>query len=315
LVLDYLCGGELFTHLSSVDHFDEERARFYSSQIVLALGYLNDNRVLYRDLKPENILLDMDGYIGLTDFGLCKEGIGCDERTTTVCGSPEYLAPEILREEPYGKAIDWWALGTFLYEMLSGWPPFYDEDPHVMRKKILSEPLTFNPYLFSRDSISLLTGLLARNPDKRLGTGKNGTQQIKDHSFFKSIDWNKLYHREIEPPFKPDVGVEGYNSTIQFDPTFTNEPVRDTPVEEPSVLSATWQDQFNGFTWVAPNIDDSPARVKKRLSQRRSSDNMGGSTGDTTGNGQSQKKENFETPPDEPAIWEADQDDIFKVDK
>eukprot|EP01088_Endostelium_zonatum_P001106 TRINITY_DN1138_c0_g1_i1.p1 TRINITY_DN1138_c0_g1~~TRINITY_DN1138_c0_g1_i1.p1 ORF type:complete len:786 (-),score=193.53 TRINITY_DN1138_c0_g1_i1:234-2591(-) len=328
LVLDYLCGGELFTHLSSVDRFDESRAKFYAAQIVLALGYLHDNKVLYRDLKPENILLDMDGFIGLTDFGLCKEGVGNDDTTTTVCGSPEYLAPEIIREEPYGKAIDWWALGTFLYEMLSGWPPFYDEDPNVMRRKILSEPLCFNPYIFSKAAISLLTGLLTRSPERRLGSGKDGTKKIKEHEFFRDIDWDRMYAREAEVPFKPDVGVEGYNSTAQFDSTFTSEPVRDTPVDDPFILSATWQDQFKGFTWVAPNMMEvePPARIKHRLSKRRSSDwgNSGeslekllamhdsGSNSGTSSNNQSPRADSPLSGKNEDG---EDTDGLFKFDK
>eukprot|EP01089_Gocevia_fonbrunei_P020478 TRINITY_DN7650_c0_g1_i1.p1 TRINITY_DN7650_c0_g1~~TRINITY_DN7650_c0_g1_i1.p1 ORF type:complete len:727 (-),score=135.20 TRINITY_DN7650_c0_g1_i1:126-2306(-) len=267
LVLDYLCGGELFTHLSSVDHFDENRARFYAAQIVLAIGYLHEHKVLYRDLKPENILLDIDGYIGITDFGLCKEGVGCSDRTTTVCGSPEYLAPEMLRHEAYGKEVDWWALGTFLYEMLSGWPPYYDEDTREMNRKILKEPLGFDPYLFSNDAISLLTGLLDRDPSKRLGTGVDGTEHIKAHPFFKSINWSKLYHRELAAPFRPEVGC--YTSTEQFDPQFTDEPVKDTPVDD-SLLSRTLQDQFKGFSWVAPsNLDTTPeGRVKRNGSNK-----------------------------------------------
>ncbi|KAL6069364.1 Serine/threonine-protein kinase [Balamuthia mandrillaris] len=204
LVLDYLCGGELFTHLSSVDYFSEERTRFYAAQIILALGHLHEMDIIYRDLKPENLMLDMDGFLCLTDFGLCKENISHNEKTRTFCGSPEYLAPEILKGKPYGKAVDWWALGTFIYEMLSGWPPFFDENPKRMNRRILFEKLTFEPpELFSKDARSLLRGLLEREPEKRLGTGAHGTDDIMNHPFFKNVNWEDLYNRRVEPPFKP----------------------------------------------------------------------------------------------------------------
>eukprot|EP01118_Nematostelium_gracile_P014786 TRINITY_DN5840_c0_g1_i1.p1 TRINITY_DN5840_c0_g1~~TRINITY_DN5840_c0_g1_i1.p1 ORF type:complete len:347 (-),score=82.70 TRINITY_DN5840_c0_g1_i1:720-1760(-) len=125
MILDYINGGELFYHLSDAGRFDEERARFYAAEIVHALGYLHSMSIVYRDLKPENLLLDMNGHICLTDFGLCKEDLGYGKITHTFCGSPEYLAPEIFLGKGYDKSVDWWALGTLLYEMLSGLPPFF----------------------------------------------------------------------------------------------------------------------------------------------------------------------------------------------
>lgn len=248
LVMDYLCGGELFTHLSSVDHFDEWRTKFYAAQIVLALGYLHDMNVIYRDLKPENLLLDMDGYLCLTDFGLVKENVGWSEKTTTFCGSPEYLAPEILLGKPYGKGVDWWALGTFIYEMLSGWPPFFDEDHKRMNRRILHEPLSFDPQLFSREAKTLLRGLLERNQEKRLGSGRDGTKDIMQHPFFKDINWELLKKRGIEPPYKPH--LQHVTDTRFFSDEFTAESVKDTYND--TQLSKTIQDAFKGFSWVAP---------------------------------------------------------------
>ena len=203
MILDYLNGGELFFHLSNVDRFPESRAKMYAAEIVLALGYLHENQIVYRDLKPENLLLDMQGHVCVTDFGLVKEGLPYGQLTYTFCGSPEYLAPEILQAKGYGRAVDWWALGTFLYEMLEGLPPFYDDDISVMNCKILTQPLYFHPDHFSKESKDLLKGLLERDPNKRLGSSREGAEEIKRHPFFRDIDWDMLYHRKVEPEFKP----------------------------------------------------------------------------------------------------------------
>ena len=157
------------------------------------------------DLKPENILLDYTGHIALCDFGLCKLNMGDDETTNTFCGTPEYLAPELLLGQGYTKAVDWWTLGVLLYEMLTGLPPFYSEDVNEMYRKILQDPLRFGDEV-SRDARSILTLLLDRDPSKRLGTGSNGANDIKSHDFFaKHIDWSRLMAKKVQPPFKPAV--------------------------------------------------------------------------------------------------------------
>jgi serine/threonine protein kinase len=202
MVIDYMNGGELFYHLTNEDYFSEERTRFYAAQVVAALAYLHSHAILYRDLKPENVLLDMEGNVCLVDFGLCKEGMGPDTKTFTFCGSPEYLAPELLQGKGYGKEIDWWSLGTLIYEMLTGLPPFWDEDEDVMHRRILSAPLKLPNYL-SPHVKDLLKGLLHRNPAERLGAGINGAQAIKKHPWFRSIDWEKLERKEVSTPFKP----------------------------------------------------------------------------------------------------------------
>lgn len=244
LVLSFINGGELFHHLQREGRFSEERSRLYTAELLSALECLHSMDVIYRDLKPENILLDYTGHIALCDFGLCKLNMGEAERTNTFCGTPEYLAPEVIKGEGYGKTIDWWTLGILLYEMLSGLPPYYDEDHHTMYRKILKDPLTF-PAEIKPDARSLLTGLLDRNPNTRLGA--RGAEDIKRHAFFaKSIDWDRLNSKGYRPPFKPS--VESAADASNFDSEFTSEMPMDSVVED-SHLSETVQQQFEGFTF------------------------------------------------------------------
>ncbi|KAG1664814.1 Serine/threonine-protein kinase Sgk3 [Nymphon striatum] len=186
-VLDYVNGGELFFHLQRERYFPEHRSRFYAAEMASALGYLHSHGIVYRDLKPENILLDSIGHIVLTDFGLCKEGIvGHNDTTTTFCGTPEYLAPEVIRKQAYDRSVDWWCLGAVLFEMLYGL-------------------------------------LLQKDKSVRLGSGENDFLDIKLHPFFKSMDWNAVDAKEIEPPFNPN--VNGSLDLKNIDPEFTKEPV------------------------------------------------------------------------------------------
>jgi serine/threonine protein kinase len=244
MVIDYLNGGELFYHLTRDDYFSEERTRFYAAEVVLALGYLHDNNIVYRDLKPENLLLDMQGHICLVDFGLCKTGLGFDTKTHTFCGSPEYIAPEVLRGEGYNKEVDWWALGTLIFEMLTGLPPFWSEDEDVMHNKIQYAPLQFPPN-FSEAVKDLLRGLLNRNPKKRLGTGLDGTEDIKKHAWFNTLNWRKLYNREAEPPFKPH--ITNMLDLNYFDEEFTREAPQLSYTGTPGFKFD--QDIFSGFSY------------------------------------------------------------------
>jgi serum/glucocorticoid-regulated kinase 2 len=204
LVLAFVNGGELFHHLQKEQRFDINRSRFYTAELLCALECLHGFKVIYRDLKPENILLDYSGHIALCDFGLCKLDMKDEDRTNTFCGTPEYLAPELLLGHGYTKTVDWWTLGVLLYEMLTGLPPFYDENTNEMYRKILQEPLHF-PGLDIVPSAAkdLLTRLLDRNPERRLGA--NGAAEIKAHHFFSNIDWRKLLQRKYEPSFRPNV--------------------------------------------------------------------------------------------------------------
>ncbi|KIP05161.1 hypothetical protein PHLGIDRAFT_31013 [Phlebiopsis gigantea 11061_1 CR5-6] len=253
LVLAFVNGGELFHHLQREQRFDEERSRFYSAELLLALEHLHELDVVYRDLKPENILLDYTGHIALCDFGLCKLNMKDSDTTNTFCGTPEYLAPEILFGQGYNKTIDWWTLGVLLYEMLSGLPPFYDENTEQMYQKILHNPLVFGDDI-SPQARSILTGLLTRDPTQRLGV--NGAEEIKKHPFFaKNIDFNKLLKKQIQPPFKPS--VTSPVDVSNFDTVFTTEAPLDSVVEG-SQLSQTVQAQFAGFSYDGTNMPVSP---------------------------------------------------------
>ncbi|KAK0187915.1 kinase-like domain-containing protein [Armillaria mellea] len=253
LVLAFVNGGELFHHLQREQRFNEERSRFYSAELLLALEHLHELDVVYRDLKPENILLDFTGHIALCDFGLCKLNMKANDKTNTFCGTPEYLAPEILNGHGYNKTIDWWTLGVLLYEMMSGLPPFYDEVTDKMYEKILRDPLVFGPEI-GGEAESILTGLLNRDPTQRLGV--NGADEIKKHPFFHNhIDFKKLAEKKIHPPYKPSVASPV--DVSNFDTVFTTEAPVDSVVED-SNLSQTVQDQFSGFSYNGTNMPLSP---------------------------------------------------------
>jgi len=245
-VLDYFQGGELFFHLKNNRRFSEEVARLYTGEIAMALGHLHGLGVIYRDLKPENILLDDNGHVCLTDFGLSKD-VSPTEKAHTFCGTPEYLAPEIVTGAGHDKAVDWWSLGILLYELTVGIPPFYSQNVNDMYNKIQHGVLRFPPFL--TDSCkNLIVALLNRDPKKRLGSNKD-VEDIKDHAFFQSINWDKLYKKQIDPPYKPE--VKGNEDTSNFDEQFTNEQVVDSVVPGNS-LSQTMQentDAFKGFTF------------------------------------------------------------------
>lgn len=183
MILDYINGGELFFHLKKEGRFAEARVKLYAAEIVCALAHLHSLDIVYRDLKPENILLDSEGHICITDFGLSKK-LEQEGGTHTFCGTPEYLAPEVLKGHGHGIAVDWWSLGTLLYEMLTGLPPFYAQNVNVMYQKILSGELRFPNYI-SEEAKSLLEGLLTRDPALRLGT--KGGDEVKGHPWFADV--------------------------------------------------------------------------------------------------------------------------------
>lgn len=235
MVFDFFNGGELYHYLSEGGKFGEERARFYAAEIACALDYLHKRGIVYRDLKPENLILDSNGHIRLTDFGLSKEGVEGDT-ITSICGTPEYLAPEILRKKPYGVAVDWWSLGTLLFEMIAGLPPFYDRNRPTMYKKILEAPLTPPPDM-SPEAVDLCSKMLIREPQNRLGY--RGAAEIKAHPFFSSIDWEKLERKEHTPPWIPRVSDETDTRNIASE--FTNE----APGVTPSPAGSRLRDVMN----------------------------------------------------------------------
>jgi len=245
MILDFFNGGELFFHLKKDGRFTEKRARFYGGEICLALECLHLQGTIYRDLKPENILLDSDGHIKITDFGLSKDCLKADQLTHTFCGTPEYLAPEVLQQKGHGKAVDWWSFGTLLYEMMTGLPPFYNQNLNVMYEKILNSPIPTPKYL-SKEARSLFLGLLERDPKRRLGSSKDDASEIKEHIFFKSMDFDKLLAKQIEVPYKPKVSDN--KDTRNIEEEFTSEVPQDTLVEKTGSMLAA-KDAFVGFTY------------------------------------------------------------------
>jgi serine/threonine protein kinase len=199
LILEYCPGGDLSKHLSIEKRFKEERAKFYLCEILLALENLHKRNIIFRDLKPDNVVLDKEGHCKLTDFGLSKEGIDSEQNTKSFCGSLAYLAPEVLKKQGHGKAVDWYLLGVLLYEMLVGITPYYDPDKNTLFLNIEQGNLYIPDYI-TDDAKNLLRGLLQRDPKKRLGGGNRDAEEIKEHTFFKDIDWKKIYNKKIKPP-------------------------------------------------------------------------------------------------------------------
>ena len=227
-VLEYCSGGELFFHLSRYRRFPERVARFYASELLLALGHLHRRRIIFRDLKPENILLDAAGHVKLGDFGLSKDGISdpC-EGATSYCGTFEYMAPEVISRSGHGFCVDYWGLGMLVFEMMTSLPPWYTTNREELNRRLLYAPLEIPDYV-SNTSANFVSSLLEREPRRRLGV--NGIRSVMVHQFFRDIDWNDLKARRVQPPIRP---CEGWRSkrddldtyTSNFDPSFTRMPL------------------------------------------------------------------------------------------
>ncbi|NXR36089.1 AKT2 kinase, partial [Zosterops hypoxanthus] len=243
-VMEYANGGELFFHLSRERVFPEDRARFYGAEIVSALEYLHSRDVVYRDIKLENLMLDKDGHIKITDFGLCKEGVTDGTPMKTFCGTPEYLAPEVLEDNDYGRAVDWWGLGVVMYEMLCGRLPFYNQDHERLFELILLEEIRY-PRSLGPESRSLLAGLLKKDPKQRLGGGPGDAREVMEHRFFAGIDWQDVVQRKLVPPFRPQVTSEV--DTRYFDEEFTAQSITITPPERYDHLDSLERDHRTHF--------------------------------------------------------------------
>ncbi|CAG9859173.1 unnamed protein product [Phyllotreta striolata] len=200
-VMPFINGGEMFTHLRRMRKFPENLSKFYASQVLLALEFLHYCHIIYRDLKPENILIDHKGYLKIADLGFCKVVEG---RTWTLCGTPEYIAPEIILSKGYGTAVDWWSYGVLLFEMSAGWPPFTSRDEMEVYEKIVAVKYKC-PGFFTNELRDLIGNLLQRDLSRRYGNLRNGVMDIKNHKWFKDVDFWAIYRYEVNAPFKPAV--------------------------------------------------------------------------------------------------------------
>lgn len=218
-VMPFVPGGEMFTHLRRLNKFEDSLAKFYASQVILALEYLHFCNLVYRDLKPENILIDKNGYLKITDFGFCKIMQG---RTWTLCGTPEYLAPELILSKGYGFSVDWWSFGVLMYEMSAGYPPFYANEPMKTYEKIVSGKYRC-PSSFNSDLRDILKNTLQVDITKRYGVMKNGTMDFKNHKWFTGIEWEAILNCRYPPPYVPKYKTPGDTSNFE---RYDEEPIR-----------------------------------------------------------------------------------------
>ena len=255
IVSDFMQGGDMFYHLHSEKVFKEPKAKFYLIEIILGLEHLHQNNMIYRDLKPENILMDATGHIKLTDFGLSKILQQQDEKAFTLCGTPQYLAPEVLKGKGYDKSVDWWSVGCFYYEMLTGFLPFYIPRSNKIDMRVFNEPVRYPPNL-NPLAVKFINELLNLDPKKRLGCGKDGINEIKNHEYFKGIDWDKYLRKKIPPPFVPQLNDEV--DLKYFDKMFTDEPLD----SERSTFFSRQREYstYKGFTFVANSVQQELVR-------------------------------------------------------
>uniref|UniRef100_A0A673XHK3 Protein kinase C n=1 Tax=Salmo trutta TaxID=8032 RepID=A0A673XHK3_SALTR len=246
-VMEYVNGGDLMFQIQRSRKFDEARSRFYAAEVTSALMFLHQHGVIYRDLKLDNILLDAHGHCKLADFGMCKEGILNGVTTTTFCGTPDYIAPEILQELEYGPSVDWWALGVLMYEMMAGQPPFEADNEDDLFESILHDDVLY-PVWLSKEAVSILKAFMTKSPNKRLGCviTQGLEEAIKVHPFFKEIDWVLLEQKRVKPPFKPRIKTK--RDVNNFDQDFTREEPVLTPVED-AIIKQINQDEFKGFSY------------------------------------------------------------------
>ena len=260
LVQEFIQGGDLFFHIHSGQKFSTQKTKFYLVEIILAIDFLHKNNMIYRDLKPENILIDSKGHIKLTDFGLSKIVTNIEEKSFTICGTLQYIAPEIISGEGYNESVDWWSLGIIMYEMLTGKLPFkfnFDsqEEQEQNDLNIYDKKIKY-PSWIEENAKDLINKLLNKNPEKRIGSGKEGAENIKKHPFFSDIDWNKALNKELRPPFIPKIENE-------TDIKYFEKSLVESPVFSDSSLQLVYnteenedEDDYDGFTFVATSYKE-----------------------------------------------------------
>ena len=258
LVQEFIQGGDLFFHIHSGQKFSTQKTKFYLVEIILAIDFLHKNNMIYRDLKPENILIDSKGHIKLTDFGLSKIVTNIEEKSFTICGTLQYIAPEIISGEGYNESVDWWSLGIIMYEMLTGKLPFkfnFDSQEEQNDLNIYDKKIKY-PSWIEENAKDLINKLLNKDPEKRIGSGKEGAENIKKHPFFSDIDWNKALNKELRPPFIPKIENE-------TDIKYFEKSLVESPVFSDSSLQLVYnteenedEDDYDGFTFVATSYKE-----------------------------------------------------------
>ncbi|KAL3234366.1 Protein kinase C-like 1 [Nakaseomyces bracarensis] len=247
--MEFIGGGDLMWHVQN-QRLSVRRAKFYAAEVLLALKYFHDNGVIYRDLKLENILLTPEGHIKIADYGLCKDGMWYGNKTSTFCGTPEFMAPELLREQEYTKAVDWWAFGVLLYQMLLCQSPFSgDDEDEVFNAILTDEPLY--PIDMAGDIVQIFQGLLTKDPEKRLGAGQRDALEIMEEPFFRNINFDDMLNLRVKPPYIPE--IKSPEDTSYFEQEFTSAPPSLTPL--PSVLTTAQQEEFRGFSFMPEDLE------------------------------------------------------------
>ena len=256
IVSEFMQGGDMFFHMhdGKIVVFNDEKTKFYILELVLALECLHKNNMVYRDLKPENILLDAKGHVKLTDFGLSKILEAEDDKAFTICGTPQYLAPEIIKRKGYNKAVDWWSLGCVMYEMLTGKIPFAIKRGVKLNIRIYDQEVIY-PSNLSKEAKSLIKQLLILNPNERLGSGPNGSENVKNHPYFKGINWKDAWQKKLKPPFIPK--LKNDTDLRYFDTMFTEEPINN-PERKKSFRDRDREpsNEYNGFSYVTGSVSN-----------------------------------------------------------
>lgn len=246
-VMEYLNGGDLMFHIQDKGRFDLNRSTFYAAEIIVGLQFLHSKGIIYRDLKLDNVMLDRDGHIKIADFGMCRENVFGEARATTFCGTPDYIAPEILLGQKYTFSVDWWSFGVLVYEMLIGQSPFQGDDEDELFESIRSDTPHY-PRWISKESKSLLELLFERDPTRRLGV----VGDIRSHPFFRTTNWTALERRQVEPPFKPK--VKSPSDCSNFDREFLSEKPRLSHADK-NLIESMDQTAFAGFSFVNPRLE------------------------------------------------------------